>query len=351
MTLITIDAPASGPIAKREGDLAIAGTEVPFGGFSTLIGYRSTSETPDVKDRDVYLFGMTSHGLQLARVGVNNVRDFSKFKFYEPSKQDFVDKPPKVKLTDKKHIYLPGTFSSGNIFYSPYFATFVIVYFNKMGDSTFYLRYIDVTEPVREDAIWVKGGKNGNGIAAEDVEALVMYPWSAEEKLYSSPVMQGFNYAGMPHPEYFNRQYFAPTLYPPGTPDDRRINDWFGGSMIPETNAGSDGKHLLLSWTSQLKSDTESGIYQVQLAIVEFDDINAESNSPPPTASPTSTGKHGHKPVNTALNMIPKGAEGARHGAFVGFRLVPKTDILGELWALRGLGCVSAIASVITYWA
>ena len=163
--------------------------------------------------------------------------------------------------------------------------------------------------------------------------------------------MQGFNYAGMPHPEYFNRQYFAPTLYPPGTPDDRRINDWFGGSMIPETNAGSDGKHLLLSWTSQLKSDTESGIYQVQLAIVEFDDINAESNSPPPTASPTSTGKHGHKPVNTALNMIPKGAEGARHGAFVGFRLVPKTDILGELWALRGLGCVSAIASVITYWA
>ena len=42
MTLITITAPDSGPIATRQGDLIIPGTEVAFGGFSPLLGFKST---------------------------------------------------------------------------------------------------------------------------------------------------------------------------------------------------------------------------------------------------------------------------------------------------------------------
>ena len=36
MTLITITAPDGGPVPVRQGDLIIPGTEVAFGGFSTL---------------------------------------------------------------------------------------------------------------------------------------------------------------------------------------------------------------------------------------------------------------------------------------------------------------------------
>ena len=354
MTLITIDAPASGPVAQRKGDLVIAGTEVPYGGFATLIGYKSTSKSSDSGDRDVYLLGMTNNGLQLARVGINNMKDFSKFQFYNPESREFSDKPPNSDLHEKSHVYLPGTFSSGNIFFSPYFATFIIVYFNKMADSIFYVRYLDLTKPlVSDDKTWTSGGKNGKGIAAEDVEAIVMYAWSVEEKLYTSPIVQGFNYAGMPHPEYFNRQYFAPTLYAPGTPKDRRINDWFGGNAVRESDSGGDGKHLLLSWTSQLKAGTDNGIYQVHLAAVEFDDIPGRpkpSVSSPTGTSPAITGKHGHKPINTALNMISNGAQGTRLSSFVCFRSGRESRILAKFGRLSGLIGVSGIAVALVQW-
>ena len=353
MTLITIDAAASGPGPQRKGDLVIAGTEVPYGGFATLIGYKSTLKPPSPADRDAYLLGMTNNGLQLARVGISDVRDFSKFEFYNPKSRDFGEKPPSFDLDDNSRVFLPGTFSSGNVFYSPYFATFVIVYFNKMVDSIFYIRYLDLNKPlIADDKSWKAGGKNGQGIVPEYVEAIIMYPWSAEEKLYASPVVQGFNYAGMPHPEYFGRQYFPPTLYLPGTPDDRRINDWFGGSTIPESDSGSDGKHLLLSWTSQLKASTDNGIYQVQLAIVEFDDIPGRSK---PTGSssggisPTAAGKDGHKPINTALNMIPKGAKGTRLSSFASFRSGREPDFLTRLYALSGLLGVSGIVVALAH--
>lgn len=352
MTLITIDAPASGPVAQRQGDLVIAGTEVPYGGFATLIGFKSTSKPPDSGGRDVYLFGMTTRGLQVARVSINDIRDFSKFTFFDPKLRSFSDKPPNNDLHDDSGIYLLGTFSSGNIFYSPYFATFVLIYFNKMVDSTFYIRYLDISKPLTtNDEIWMTGGKHGHGIAPEDVEAIVMYPWSAEEKLYTSPVAQGFNYAGMPHPEYFNRQHFAPTLYSPGTPNDRRINDWFGGSMIPESNSGSDGKNLLLSWTSQLKAGTDTGIYQVQLAIIEFDDMpNESAPSAAEGMKPTPTGKQGPHPKNTALNMIPKGATGTRFSAFVRFRSGHESDISAKLSTSCGMIGVSGFAVALIYW-
>ena len=189
MTLISITAPLSGPVAHRQGDLVIPGTEVPFGGFTSLIGRKSTNTTTDrdAGDLDVYMLGMTNAGLQMARVGINDISNFSKYTFWDPQEGNFVPDPPGTGVINPTQIYLPGTYSSGSVFYSPYFRTFIMVYLNKMVDSTFYIRYLNLNEPLKDDKIWTANGINGSGIEPEDVEALAKYAWSDEQKLFASP--------------------------------------------------------------------------------------------------------------------------------------------------------------------
>lgn len=318
MTLVTITALSSGPIAARHGDIQISGGQISFGVFSTLVGSVSTDNNQAVGsvERDVYLLGTTPGGLQIARVRLNYINAFSKYRYFDPKELKFSSTPPRADVKDQRKIYLPGSFTSGNVFYSPYFSTFILIYFNKFADSTFYIRYLNLDNPLGDDEIWVKGGKHGKGIQAEDAEALIRYTWSSEQKLYtSSPGKGGFNYAGNAHPEYFNRQYFAKSLYPDGIQEDQRRNDWYGSGLIKESDAGGDGKYLLLSWTSQIQMDKESGIYQVQLALVQFDNIPTKprvSASTPSTAVPTSAilplqSGANHKSSGVGLNVIPTG--------------------------------------------
>lgn len=328
MTLISITAPNSGPIATRQVDVVIPGTEIAFGGFSTLLGSASTHVSEDTKnvERNVYLLGMTDGGLQLARVGLNDIGAYVKYTFFDPENLKFTTDSPSSEGSDQRKVYLPGTFSSGSVFYSPYFSTFVMIYFNKLADSTFYIRYLDTTLPVGDDAVWGRDGKHGNGIQAEDAEALVKYAWSAQQKLYGAPPGEGgFNYAGMAHPEYFNRQYFGKSLYPDGTPAGQRKNGWYGSKLIAESDAG-DGKHILLSWTSQLQGGLDTGVYKVQLAVVEFDDIPGRPRASTLTATVTSAPSDAvgstipsrstptHKPMD--MNMVPIGI-GNPWGSFV----------------------------------
>ena len=138
--------------------------------------------------------------------------------------------------------------------------------------------------------VWVKGGKKGKGggLQHEDVEALIKYAWSPQQQLYVSPTGKGgFNYAGTAHPEYFNRQYFAQSLYPDWVPTGQRQNDWYGSTLVPETESGGDGQHLMLSWTSQVQGGMNSGLYEVCLAMVEFGEISAKLQ--PSTTSSVST--------------------------------------------------------------
>lgn len=313
MTLISITAPSSGPIATRQVDVVIPGTEVAFGGFSTLFGSVSTDISEDTKDvkGDIYLLGMTDGGLQLARVGLNDIGTYAKFTFFDPENLNFTTDSPSSGGSDRRKVYLPGTFSSGSVFYSPYFSTFVMIYFNKLADSTFYIRFLNTGLPLGNDAVWRRGGKHGKGIEAEDAEALTKYAWSLQQKLYVTPTGKGgFNYAGVAHPEYFNRQYFGKSLYPDGTPAEQRKNDWYGSKLIAESDAGGDGKHVLLSWTSQSHGGLDTGIYTVQIAVIEFDDIPARpgaststmttfASTMPPRSATT------HKP--TDKNMGPNG--------------------------------------------
>lgn len=314
MTLIAITAPDSGPVATRQGDLIIPGTEVAFGGFSAILGLKSTDVTQDTdtSDRDVYLLGITTGGLQMARVDSFDLNAYDKYTFYDPQTRTFSTSSPDPDLMDSKQIYLPGTFSSGSVFYSPYFSTFVMIYFNRMVDSTFYIRYLKLDQPLGVDSIWVTGGKNGKGVVPEDAEALVKYAWSTEQKLWVSPTSKGgFNYAGMAHPEFFNRQYFAPSLYPDSASQKHRVNDWYGSSIISEKDAGNDGQNILLTWTAQLRGGLNNGIYQVQLALLTFDDIPSNPaatassiyGATPTAASSASSTRHGEKPDNTALSQ------------------------------------------------
>ena len=322
MTLFTITAPSSGAVATRQGDVIIPGTEIGFGGFTTLLGRKSTDSKSDKddSDRDAYLLGVTDSGLQLARVDINELNLFSKFEFWEPHNREFTNTPPKKGLLDNEQTYMPGTFSSGSVFFSPYFQTFIMIYFNKMVDSTFYVRYLDLNSPLTNNKIWRSGGKHGKGIEAEDAEALVRYPWSPQQKLYTSPPGKGgFNYAGTPHPEFFNRQYFAKSIYPDHTPAKDRFNDWYGASLMSEEDAGGDGKILLISWTSQKVGGMSSGIYEVQLALVEFDDIpespdDAKSTDPfssPPTATSSAEATKAldiHDAVSSIFHKIKTGS-------------------------------------------
>ena len=321
MTLITIMAPSSGPIATRQGDIIIPGTEVAFGGFSTLLGSKSTDSATDRDegDLDVYLLGMTNFGLQLARVGINDLTDFGKYTFWNPQGLNFTTSPPELSVSDSMQIYLSGSFSSGSVFYSPYFETFIMVYFNKMVDSTFYARYLQLAAPIGRDATWVAGGKNGKGIVPEDVEALTRYSWSPEQKLWASPPGEGgFNYAGMAHPEYFNTQYYPKSLYPKGTSPKNLQNPWYGSSLVPQTGA-VDGKNLLLSWTSQkVGGGTDNGIYEILLATLEFDDIphdpastfSSAAAASPSSATPTGPppgGKRPDEPASWVYNKVEHG--------------------------------------------
>ncbi|MCJ1282893.1 hypothetical protein MMC26_002219 [Xylographa opegraphella] len=252
MTLVTITAPSSGPIAAREGDLIIPGTEVAFGGFATLLGYTSTADPSSGNDkRDVYLLGAANNGLQLARVGLEDMETYTEYSYFDPERLQFSKASPDPNISDYTQIYLPGTFTSGSVFYSPYFTTYLMIYLNRMADSTFYVRYLDLNKPLETDPVWIQGGKEGKGIVQEEGEALVKYAWSPQQTLYASPPGKGgFNYAGTAHPEYFNRQYFAESLYPDSTTSSQRQNAWYGSTILSEDDAGSDGRHLLISWTS-----------------------------------------------------------------------------------------------------
>ena len=165
MTLVTIKAPSSGPIAAREGGLIIPGTEVAFGGFATLLGFTSTTDSPSGNDtRDVYLLGAASNGLQVARVALDNVGIYTDYSYFDPQNLQFCETSPDPNISDYTQIYLPGTFTSGGVFYSkemremtlgtlliktgPYFFTYLMVYFNRMADSTFYVRFLDLNQPL-----------------------------------------------------------------------------------------------------------------------------------------------------------------------------------------------------------
>lgn len=232
-----------------------------------------------------------------------------------------------------------------------------MIYFNGHVDSTFYIRYLDIDQPVGADMVWVKGGKKkgggGGGIQHEDAEALVKYAWSPQQQLYVSPTGKGgFNYAGAAHPEYFNRRYFAQSLYSDWIPTGQRQNDWYGSTFVSEMESGGDGQHLMLSWTSQVQGGMNSGVYEVCLAIVEFGEISVKPQ-PSTTSSVStsatmpghpSTSSLGHQPSKTPGNMA---SSAGTLRAFVGHERRREYDFRVFIYGLGLLGWLLGGAAIV----
>ncbi|KAI9737001.1 MAG: hypothetical protein M1834_000590 [Cirrosporium novae-zelandiae] len=310
MALISLSAPSSGPLATRIGSAIFLANEVPFGGFASILGTASlsTASQRPSNDQDVYLLGKTDYGLQLARVPLTNLSSFNAYTFFDPLTHDFTTTAPNRNTTSASQLYLSGSFSSGSLFYSPYFSTFILIYFTNLADSTFYVRFLDLSAPLNtasED--WPPNGKNGTGISASSAEALAHYAWSPPQPLYKSPPgTGGYNYAAFAHPEYFNRQYFPPSFYIPEAPTCDKRNEWFGTGIISESAAGGDGKHILLSWTEQ---EAKGSIgYQIKLVKVEFDAISYGKNGimqPKPNATNCDSSRGYVQPSKGSISRPP----------------------------------------------
>jgi len=105
--------------------------------------------------------------------------------------------------------FLNGTFSSGNLFFSEFYQTFLIVYFNRLVDNSFYIRFLDRQHPlyimkagrIQYDAGW----PINKTLTAGDVEAIGHYTWSGQYKLYETEQGKGgFSYAGSVGVDYFS---------------------------------------------------------------------------------------------------------------------------------------------------
>ncbi|KAI9824943.1 MAG: hypothetical protein M1826_007195 [Phylliscum demangeonii] len=296
ITLLWMTAGTDGPSTFRTRGLLFPDGHVPFGSFASVVGSasrdRASPRSPDA--RDVYVFGVADGGLQLARVALDKINNLSAYTYFNPATGAFTAKSPDMHTSEPQAIYLPGTFSSGDVFFSPYFRTFLFIYFNKLADSTFYLRFLDLQQPLHPN-----GDSDGDrdGIGPNDVDAVARYAWSDAQILYrTTPGAGGFNYAGATHPEYFNRQYYPTTAHFDDPFGNGPGNDWYGGGQVSESDwefdgdANNDGRHLLLSWTAQVRAASGGDaavLYEIQLAHIAFDDIPARAVVAPDVSSAT----------------------------------------------------------------
>ena len=209
-----------------------------------------------------------------------------------------------------------------NLLSGPYFRTFLMVYFKNTGDSIFYYRYLNLAKGL------------GYAIQPIFVEALSECEWSAEYVLYKSPPGPGgYNYAGTVHPEFFNRDYYSGLGL-------KEVNPWYGQDVVAAPATQEDGKHVMLSWTSQLHGGVNTGVYQIVMAVVEFNTLSdpadfygGTSQGTTPGVSPTSMPLP--KPNASSLPTLGSGS---------------RARCLRDGLSLLTLRCKLGIATALSLW-
>ena len=76
VTLVTIGTRCAGPTASRAADILFSSEDVPYGVFAAIVGHASNDF-----NLDIYLFGIASSGLQLARVKSNIMKDLGAYEY------------------------------------------------------------------------------------------------------------------------------------------------------------------------------------------------------------------------------------------------------------------------------
>jgi hypothetical protein len=274
------------PVADRVGDQIFTSPEIGYGGFAVLVGTQDGSVSANSNgSRNLYVVGADTNGLQVARVPLGQEGFRPSYQYWDSVNAQWNSQIPAANATAGETM-VGGSFTSGDMFYSPYLKTFVIVHMDDWPDSMFFMRYLDLSQPLHPgDDAWPVGGRNGKAPSQLDVEHILHYKWTDSQILYKSPPGNGgYNYLGAVHAQYFNRQYY------PQSPEFQQMpgqtGQWYGGEFVPEPAAGQDdGKHLMLSWTAQVHGGADTGVYQIQMAVVTLGPIepgfiaNSTSNS------------------------------------------------------------------------
>jgi hypothetical protein len=174
-TLVEITAdPAAGPKVERVvPQLFYSGESPLYGGFSTIVS-RDAS--------DLYLFSKEwdastlTGGMRVARVSATSYKDHAQYTYWDgatwSSDLAAASKAPAGLL-------FSANLSTGDVFWSEYYNTYMAVYFNSFADSTFYMRYaLDGTV---------------TGMWSDEIKLAVTQPGTG---------LQPYNYAGHAYPSF-----------------------------------------------------------------------------------------------------------------------------------------------------
>ena len=134
--------------------------------------------------------------------------------------------------------FIEGAFMDVDVFYSPRYLTFIIVYMTIYAGSTFYYRYLEADQAILPP--FASGGDS----SSDYVENILKYSWSEEQLLYkASPGLSGkYIYSGAVHLGYY------------------------GSADI--LNGGSK---MLLSWTAPTGLDPSTLMSEYQIPTAEID--------------------------------------------------------------------------------
>lgn len=174
-TLVEITAdPIAGPKVERAvSQFFYAGEGPLYGVFSTIVSHDAS---------ELYLFSKEwdastlSGGMRVAKVSITSYKDRSQYAYWDgaswSSDMATASKAPSGLL-------FSSSLSTGDVFWSDYYNTYMVVYFNVFADSTFYMRYA--------------------------LEGTVTGKWSDEVKLFATQPGTGaqpYNYAGHAYPTF-----------------------------------------------------------------------------------------------------------------------------------------------------
>ncbi|KAI5811147.1 hypothetical protein DFH27DRAFT_648518 [Peziza echinospora] len=276
--------------------------DISWGNFNALVGScgvgvgvqgNGSANTNGDGRKCIYPIAIGARGLFLAKASLENMWDKTNYTYYSPPNTAFLRNPPTH--TSPTAPFLTGTFSSGQIFFSAVYNTFLIIYFNRLVDNSFYIRYLDLSLPLsnqstRDGITWYAHRE----ITAQDVQAVVKYAWSRQYRLYETKQGKGgFSYAGGVAGSYFEGGY-------------ERNPTGFGREG--RGRGGDEREFVLLTWTMQTGEKVVG--YETLGAVVGFGrvwdiDGGENGNSTKVVPTPTDTRATG----TTSTSTVEKGTQ------------------------------------------
>ncbi|MCJ1241857.1 hypothetical protein MMC14_009863 [Varicellaria rhodocarpa] len=176
-SVVAVTVSSTGPMVERTVPQLFYAGEIIYGGFSAAVSNI---------DGNILLFAAAGNGVKVARVAPTEYTDRTQYTYWTGT--NWSQTPPSADSTTANIFSVPvcslsgdcnyfsAGGSSGDIFYSPYFKTWLAVYFDGFPDNTFRFRY--------------------------SLDGQVTGAWSDQMDLYETVQGNTFNYAGHAYPGY-----------------------------------------------------------------------------------------------------------------------------------------------------